>query len=161
MKTPGVRSAIATITRFPARSDDASPEKVAIFAETEKNFSVQSVFFPRVIVGVRLAEPLVPAATAPKATVLADIVEEVAVHPTVPVTFTTLEAKAADVPIKVETPRTMIAIAANLDLLDFANIFDSPYFFSQDWMVPDLSQSYLEIAVFCCLKLGLTPVLRG
>jgi hypothetical protein len=114
-----------------------------------------------VIEGVRLAEPVVPLATSPKATVLADTVEEVAVHPTVPVTFTPVDAKAADVPIKVETPSAMIAIAANLDLLDFANTFDSPYFFSQYWMVLDLNQSYVEIAVFCCQKLGLTPVLRG
>jgi hypothetical protein len=94
------------------------------------------------------------------ATALADTVEEVAVHSTEPLTSTSW-AKAADVPIKVETPSAMIAIAANLDLLDFTNIFDSPYFFSQDWIVPDLSQSYLEIAVFCCQKLGFTPVLRG
>jgi hypothetical protein len=113
-----------------------------------------------VIEGVRLAKPVVPLATAPKATVLADTVEEVAVHPTVPLTVTLL-ATAADVPIKVETPSAMIAIAANLDLLDFANTFDSPYFFSQDWMVLVLNQSYVEIAVFCCQKLGLTPVLRG
>jgi hypothetical protein len=105
--------------------------------------------------------PVVPFVTVPKATTAAAVTVEAVEHsPTVPVTFTSV-AKAADVPIKVETPSAMIAIAANLDLLDFTNIFDSPYFFSQDWMVPDLSQSYLEIAVFCCQKLGLTPVLRG
>jgi hypothetical protein len=107
-----------------------------------------------------LAKPVSALFTVPKVTALADTVEATSQSPTVPVTFTGV-AKAADVPIKVETPRAMIAIAATLDLLDFTNIFDSPYFFSQDWLVPDLGQSYLEIAVFCCQKLGLTPVLRG
>jgi hypothetical protein len=116
--------------------------------------------FPSVIVKVRLAKPVSALVTVPKVTALADTVEATSQSPTVPDTFTGV-AKAADVPIKVETPRAMRAMAANLDLLDFTNIFDSPYFFSQDWLVPDLSQSYLEIAVFCCQKLGLTPVLRG
>jgi hypothetical protein len=93
------------------------------------------------------------------ATSLADTEETLAVHSTEPLTSTPV-AKAADVPIKVETPSAMRAMAASLDLLDFANILIL-LIFSQNWIVPELVQSYLEIAVFCCQKLGFTPVLRG
>jgi hypothetical protein len=138
----------------------APPVKEPIVASTVEVLSAQSSVFPCVIEGVRLCVPVVPFVTVSNSTAWAVTVEATEHAPTVPLTVTS-SAKAADVPIKVETPSAMIAIAANLDLLDFANIFDSPYFFSQDWMVPELSQSYLEIAVFCCQKLGLTPVLRG
>jgi hypothetical protein len=138
----------------------ASPVREAIAAVTVESLTTHVAVFPSVTVKARLATPVSPLITVPKVTALADTVEATSQSPTVPVTFTGV-AKAADVPIKVETPRAMIAIAATLDLLDFTNIFDSPYFFSQDWLVPDPSQSYLEIAVFCCQKLGLTPVLRG
>jgi hypothetical protein len=140
----------------------ASPERsvATIVAVTSELLPVQSLFIPCTRVVVRLFEPVVPFVTVSKSTGLAVTVEAEAHAPTVPDTFTPV-AKAADVPIKVETPSAMRAMAANLDLLDFTNIFDSPYFFSHGWMVPELSQSYLEIAVFCCQKLGLTPVLRG
>jgi hypothetical protein len=133
---------------------------VPIDAVTEEVLTAHASVFPCITFGVRLFKPVVPFGTVSKSTAAAVTVEGAEHAPTVPLTFTPV-AKAADVPIKVETPSAMRAMAANLDLLDFANIFDSPYFFSQDWMVPDLSQSYLEIAVFCCQKLGLTPVLRG
>jgi hypothetical protein len=161
VKTPGDRSAIATITFDPVGVSPASPVREVIDAETSEFLAEQSVFFPCVIVVVRGFEPMVPFVTAPKSTSTAVTDEAKAHSPIVPLTPTGVVAKAADVPIKVVTPNAMIAIAANLDLLDFTNIFDSPYFFSQDWVVPDPSQSYLEIAVFCCQKLGLTPVLRG
>jgi len=76
---------------------------------------------------VRLFEPVVPITTLPNATGEAVTLDNAVQSPTAPVTDTS--AKATDEPIKVETPSAMRAMAASLDLLDFANIFDSPYFF--------------------------------
>jgi hypothetical protein len=122
-KLPPDRLPKVITTRF-ASAADAPPEKEPIVPVTVAVLSAQFVFFPCVMVGLRLALPEAPFAKFPNVTALAVTVEGVAAHSTEPLTFTSV-AKAAEVLIKVVTASTMRAIAASLDLLELVNILFS------------------------------------
>jgi hypothetical protein len=115
--------------------------KLPKLAVTVELLNRQSEVFPCVIFGAMVLMANAPGSRLPKDTSEAVTVELTSQVPTEPVTSTPV-ALAADVPMKVEAPSAMRAMAASLDLPDLASIliwlaFCSPYLFSH-WITPEL-----------------------
>jgi hypothetical protein len=113
--------------------------KLPKLAVTDETLGLQSEVFPCVILGFTNVNLESPGSRLPKDTSEAVTVELTSQVPTEPVTSTPV-ALAADVPMKVEAPSAMRAMAASLDLPDLASIlvwlaFCSPYLFSL-WITP-------------------------